>query len=196
MNKIVETDITQSVHKERTLSSGNFDIGAHNEHKEWYAVYTNVRHEKAVNRSIEKRGIETFLPLRDVVSQWIDRKKRIQLPLFPGYLFVRIHPLDSLAIFQVLNTRGVVRILSANGRLQPVPNDQIDSVRKFLEAKMESDPYPYFEEGKEVRVINGPLAGITGKVLSGKGNKRLVISIDIIKRSVAVDINTADIELV
>lgn len=193
MNRVVQNSKLKSVTEEAVFA---FDCHEPVMTREWYAVYTIVRHEKAVQRSIEERGIETFLPLREVVSQWIDRKKRIQLPLFPGYLFVRVHPLDSLVIFQILSTRGVVRILSANGRLQPVPNDQIDSVRRFLESKIESDPYPYFEDGKEVRVINGPLAGITGKVLSGKGDNRLVISINIIKRSVAVNVNTGDIELV
>ncbi|KAB2835396.1 MAG: UpxY family transcription antiterminator [Candidatus Dadabacteria bacterium] len=193
MNRVVQNNDLKSVTEQAAFAFDCYEPGMA---REWYAVYTIVRHEKAVYRSIEERGIETFLPMKEIDSQWTDRKKRIQLPLFPGYLFVRVHPLDTLAIFQVLNTRGVVRILSANGRLQPIPDDQIDSVKRFLEAKIESDPYQYFEEGKEVRVINGPLAGITGKILSEKGDKRLVISIDIIKRSVAVDINTADIELV
>lgn len=165
-------------------------------HQEWYAVYTIVRHEKTVKRSIEKRGIETFLPLREVVSQWTDRKKLVQLPLFPGYLFVRLYPGDSQSIFQVLNTRGVVRILSANGRLQPVPERQIDSVKNLTGSNVHYDPHPHLVSGSEVVVMNGPLRGISGRVLDKKGDNRLIISIDIIKRSVAVKVDAADVELV
>src|SRR5919108_6069750 len=125
--------------------------------KEWYAVYTVVRHEKSVNSALCEKNIETFLPLREVVSQWKDRRKRVQLPIFPGYLFVNI----SLQYrWDVLNTRGVVRILGVNGAPIPVPVEQIDAIRKLLGNKLKYDTYPYFIQGREVEVVNGPLQGI------------------------------------
>ena len=162
----------------------------------WYAVYTIVRHEKTVNASLSNKGIETFLPLREVLTQWKDRRKKVQLPLFPGYIFVRILEKDTCSILNILNTRGVVKILSSNGSYEPVPAQQIDSIRLLLDKNIEFDPYEYYVRGKEVVVINGPLQGVNGKILEKKGQNRLIVSIDIIKRSVSVEVDPADIELV
>ena len=164
--------------------------------KLWFAVYTVVRHEKAVNSSFLKNNIETFLPLREVVSQWKDRRKKVLIPLFPGYIFVRIFDSDSWSILSILNTRGVVRILSSNGSFLAVPAQQIDSVKRLVEANVEYDPYQYLVEGKEVTLVNGPLHGVAGKILERKGQNWLIVSIDIIKRSVSVKVDPADVELV
>lgn len=164
--------------------------------KLWFAVYTVVRHEKAVNSSFLKNNIETFLPLREVVSQWKDRRKKVLIPLFPGYIFVRIFDSDSWSILSILNTRGVVRILSSNGSFLAVPAQQIDSVKRLVEANVEYDPYQYLVEGKEVTLVNGPLRGVAGKILERKGQNWLIVSIDIIKRSVSVKVDPADVELV
>lgn len=164
--------------------------------KLWYAVYTVVRHEKTVNSSFLKNNIETFLPLREVVSQWKDRRKKVHIPLFPGYIFVRIFDSDSWSILSILNTKGVVRILGSNGSFLAVPAQQIDSVKRLVEANVEYDPYQYLVEGKEVTLVNGPLHGVTGKILKRKGQNWLIVSIDIIKRSVSVKVDPADVELV
>jgi len=154
--------------------------------KEWYAVYTVVRHEKTVNSSLAEKYIETFLSLREEVSSWKDRRKRVQLPLFPGYLFVNMLLQDR---WSVLNTRGVVRILGINGNPVPVPVEQIDSIKRVLESKLKYDPYPYFTQGREVVITNGPLQWITGRILERRGNYRLILSIDIIQRSVVVEVD-------
>ena len=164
--------------------------------KQWYAVYTVVRHEKTIDSLLSGKNVETFLPLREVVSQWKDRKKRVQLPLFPGYIFVRLSTKGSPDILNVLNTKGVIRILSANGSLQPVPDEEINSIKSLLETKIEFDTYPHYVSGSNVVVINGPLQGITGKIIERNRNNRLFISIDIIKSSVSVEIDPADVELV
>ena len=158
--------------------------------KEWYAVYTVVRHEKTVNSSLAEKYIETFLPLREEVNSWKDRRKRVQLPLFPGYLFVNLLLKDRLS---VLNTRGVVRILGINGNPVPVPVEQIDAIKRVLESKLKYDPYPYFIQGREVVITNGPLQGMRGRILERRGSYRLILSIDIIQRSVVVEV---DIKLV
>ncbi|MGH7890184.1 MAG: UpxY family transcription antiterminator [Thermodesulfobacteriota bacterium] len=161
--------------------------------KEWYAVYTVVRHEKAVNSALAEKEIETFLPLREVLSRWKDRKKRIQIPVFPGYLFVNIHLKE---MWDVLNRRSVVRILGVKGIPIPVPVDQISAIKSLLESNLRYDPYPYFSEGREVIVINGPLQGIRGKIVEVRGNYRLILSVDLIQRSVSVEIDMKDVELV
>jgi len=164
--------------------------------KLWYAVYTIVRHEKTVNALLLNKGIETFLPLREVLTQWKDRRKKLQLPLFPGYIFVRILEKDTYSILNILNTRGVIKILSTSGSYETVPAQQIDTIRLLLDKNVEFDPYQYFVRGKEVVVVNGPLQGVNGKIMERKGQNRLIVSIDIIKRSVSVEVDPADIELV
>ncbi|HEX3035449.1 MAG TPA: UpxY family transcription antiterminator [Thermodesulfobacteriota bacterium] len=160
--------------------------------REWYAVYTIVRHEKTVNSDLTEKSVETFLPLMEVTSQWKDRKKEVQLPLFPGYLFVNIRLQDR---WNVLNTRGVVKVLGVNGIPVPVPVEQIDAVKGLLESKFKYEPYPYFTQGREVVVINGPLQGVMGKIVERRNNYRLIISVDIIRRSIAIEVNIKDVEL-
>jgi len=159
----------------------------------WYAVYTVVRHEKAANTALKEKQIDTFLPLREVISQWKDRKKRVLLPLFPGYLFVNTtldYKLD------ILNTPGIVRILGISGRPVAIPDDQIVSIRKLLESKVSFDPYPYFKEGKRVIVTHGPLESIVGRIVERRGLKKLILSVDLIKRSVSVEVDIDLVDLV
>ncbi|MDA2918688.1 UpxY family transcription antiterminator [Desulfobacterota bacterium AH_259_B03_O07] len=144
------------------------------------------------NSALAEKDIETFLPLRDVISQWKDRKKHVELPLFPGYLFVNIELNDRLS---VLNTHGVVRILGNNGDPIPVPTEEMDSIRKILQTRVEFNPFPYFTEGKEVVIIRGPLEGVSGRILQVRGIYRLILSVDLIKRSVSVEVDIRDIEL-
>lgn len=161
--------------------------------KEWYAVYTVTRHEKVVNSTLAEKNIESFLPLREVISQWKDRKKKVQLPLFPGYLFIYIFFKDR---WGVLNTPSVVRILGMNGNPIPVPVEQIEAIKSLLDSKQKYEPYPYFPEGREVLVIQGPFQGIRGRILERRGQYRLILSVDIIHRSIAVEVDIKDIELV
>jgi len=159
----------------------------------WYAVYTIVRHEKAVNNALRERELETFLPLREVTRQWKDRKKRVQLPLFPGYIFVHSTVSDRLSI---LKTPGIVRILGASGKPLPVPDEQVAAIRKLLESRLPFDPYPYFNEGKKVFVIHGPLQGINGIILERRGFNKLILSVDLIKRAVSVEVDIESVELI
>lgn len=166
--------------------------GLSNPSKEWYAVYTVVRHEKVVSATLCGNNIETFLPIMEVTSQWKDRRKKVQLPLFPGYLFVNIRLQDR---WNVLNTRGVVKVLGVNGNPIPVPVEQISSIKRLIENKIKCDPYSYFASGREVLVINGPLQGIKGKIIGRRGNYRLVLSVDVIQRSVSVEVDIRDVEM-
>ncbi len=160
--------------------------------RRWYAVYTVVRHEKAADRALKQKQIETFLPLREITSQWKDRKKRVLLPLFPGYLFVSTtldYKLD------ILNTPGIVRILGMSGAPAPIPDDQIESIRTLLDSKVPFDPHPYMTEGKMVIVSHGPLQGIIGRILKRRGLNKLILSVDLIKRAVSVEVDIGIVEL-
>jgi len=161
--------------------------------KEWYAIYTRSRHEKIVDNDLTDKGVETFLPLREFVSQWKDRKKKIESPLFPGYLFTHINLVEDFR--RIITTRGVVKIVGTNGTPVPIPKEQIDSVKALLKSSLKYDPYPYFSEGMEVLIISGPLQGVVGKVVEKRGKYRLLLSIDLIKRSVLVEVDAKDVEV-
>ncbi len=160
----------------------------------WYAVYVKARHEFRVLERLKKSGIETFLPLVERLSKWKDRKKLIPYPLFPGYIFVHIRrsPVDIRA---VLKTQGVVRFLSFEPRNpEVIPEEQIYSLKRLIESKEHIDPYPYVKVGQRVRVKRGPLTGAEG-ILIRKGKGHLfVVSIDILRRSVSVEIDASDVE--
>ena len=164
--------------------------------KSWYAVYTVVRHEKKVNAALIDKNIETYLPIRDFVNQWKDRKKRVQLPIFPGYVFINISPNDGRGLLHIYNTQSVIRILGNNGQYTPIPVEQINSIKKLLECGLNYDLYPYLTEGKEVVVTRGPMEGVTGKVIQRKGKDRLIVSVDLIKRSVGIELEAGLVELV
>ncbi len=118
----------------------------------WYALYTRPRHEKAVAEQLERHRIEVFLPLREVLSRWKDRKKLVQRPLFPSYVFVRT---DLGRKGEVVRTNGVVCMVSFNGVLAPIPEEQIAAVRQVCLTKLPCDPYPYLTEGRWVRAVGG-----------------------------------------
>ncbi len=159
--------------------------------KAWYAVYTIVRHEKKVNRVLLEMNTETYLPLAKAVRRWKGRRKRVEVPLFPGYLFVHIIPDER---WRVLNTRGVVSIVGANGAPIPVPDEQIEGIRRLLSSNYSYDPYPYFTEGREVIVVDGPLQGVRGRILERRGDLRLIISVDLLRRSLSVEVDIRDVE--
>ena len=159
----------------------------------WYAVYTVVRHEKTAASALKKKQIETFLPLREVISQWKDRKKRVSLPLFPGYLFVNT-TLDYR--LNILTTPGIVRILGTSGTPAPIPDDQIESIRKLLDSKVPFDPHPYLREGKMVIVTHGPLQGIIGRIVERRGSNKLILSVDLIKRAISVEVDVEIVEII
>jgi len=158
----------------------------------WYALYTRSRFEKKMLSELTDRRIEVFLPMREILSRWKDRKKRIWVPLFPGYLFVNYVD-TSENRFRILNVPGAVRFVGFEGHPDPVPEDQILSVRRFLETSIAVDPYPYVQVGSRVEVIAGPLKGIRGLLVEKRGKFRFVIQVDLIRQSVSVEINTSDV---
>jgi transcription antitermination factor NusG len=161
--------------------------------RHWFAVYTKSRHEKKVNWALNEKSVETFLPLREVLVRWKDRNKKVPVPLFPGYLFVNIDPGERL---NVLGTKGVVCILGNHGSPVPVPLSEIESTRKLLRSGLKFRPFPYEMEGREVTIISGPLEGARGKALYARGGCSLILSVNLIRRSVSVEIDMNDVEFV
>jgi transcription antitermination factor NusG len=156
----------------------------------WYAAYTCANHEKRVAEQLAQRSIEYFLPLYESVRRWKDRGVRLQLPLFPGYVFVRLALQHRL---QVLQIRSVVRLVGFDGLPTPLGDDEIEGLRNGLAHRLRAEPHPYLTVGRRIRIIRGPLEGCEGILLRKKGKFRVVLSIDLIMRSIAVDVGAEDI---
>jgi transcription antitermination factor NusG len=156
----------------------------------WYAAYTCSRHEKRVAEQLQERGIEHFLPLYRSMRRWKDRKKELELVLFPGYVFVRLDLVDRLRVLQL---PGVVRFVSSNGHPAPLPRDDIEGLRNGLSNNLVAEQHPFLKVGRRVQVISGPLSGAQGILVRRRNDSRLVISIEAIMRSVAVEIDATDV---
>ncbi|MFZ0817757.1 MAG: UpxY family transcription antiterminator [Candidatus Sulfotelmatobacter sp.] len=157
----------------------------------WYALYTYARHEKQVVRQIEQRHISCFLPVYRSVRRWKDRRKELELALFPGYVFVHIALKDRLRVLQVASA---VRFVSFNGHPVPLPESDMEALMNGLSRGVRAEPHPYLTVGRRVRVRSGPMAGAEGILVRRKDKFRVVLSLDLIMRAVAVEVDEADIE--
>jgi transcription antitermination factor NusG len=146
----------------------------------WYAAYTCANHEKPVAAELNARGVEHFLPLYCSVRQWKDRRARLDIPLFPGYIFVR------LAL--------VVRLVGFGGMPAALPDEQVEILRVGLTERLHVEPHPFLTVGRRMRIVRGPLAGLEGVLLRKKGNFRFVLSVELIRCSLSVDVDAAEVE--
>ena len=156
----------------------------------WYAAYICTRHEKTVAAHAQRRSLDCFVPLYRSVRRWKDRRKELELPLFPGYVFVRMTSQDRL---RVLTIPGVVHIVSFNGQPVPLPEVEIETLRT-RQSTGRLQPHPYLRVGRRVHVRSGPMAGVEGILTRRRDKVRVVLSIDLIMRSVALEVDEADIE--
>ena len=143
-----------------------------------------------VREQIEGRGLEVFLPTITRWSRWKDRRKKIDWPLFPGYCFARFDPAQRLA---VLKCSGVVSIVSVDGDLAPIPDLEIDGIRRLVTSDLQYDPCPLIQEGSLVEVVHGPLKGVVGRLVRKGAHARLVLAVDLIGQAVSVEVDAADV---
>lgn len=161
----------------------------------WYAIHTRPRHEKFVVSQLRDRGITTFLPLVSQVRVWSDRRKLVQLPLFSGYVFVRVF-LSGEARVRVLRTNGVVSFVGVRGEGIPIPDRQIEDIQVLLNNQIPSVCYPFLKLGQRVRIRGGCMDGVEGILVGRKGDRSLVVSVDLIQRSLAIRIDGYDVEMI
>jgi len=159
--------------------------------KSWYALYTCPRHEKRVAELIQRRSLGCFVPLYRSVRRWKDRRRELDMVLFPGYVFVQM-PLEKKG--QVLQLPGVVRLVSFNGQPAALSPNEIETLQRRLSSVDKVEPHPYLCRGRRVRVRRGAMEGLEGIVVRRKERWRVVFSIDLIMRSVAVEVDEADLE--
>jgi transcription antitermination factor NusG len=157
----------------------------------WYAVYTCANHEKQVASQFLERSIEHFLPLYESTRRWADRKKRIQLPLFDGYVFVRIALRDRL---NVLRVPSVVKLVGFNGQPAAVSSGEMEFLKNTLLPELRAEPHPYLTAGRRVRIVRGALQGAEGILIRKKKASRVVVCMDLIARAASVEVESADLE--
>lgn len=157
----------------------------------WYAASTQPRHEKTVAKFLATKQIEAYLPLHRKVCSWNGRRAEIDLPLFPGYVFVRL-PLEQR--IQVLESPSVRSFVSFSGRPAALPDEEIEALKNSLAVRC-AEPYPFLQTGRRVRIANGPLQGLQGTILRRKGKLRMIVSVDFLQRSIAVDLEPTDLRL-
>lgn len=156
----------------------------------WFAIRTRSRHEKLVRDRLAAQGIEHLLPTVMRLSQWKDRKKEIEVPLFSGYCFARFRWPDRLAVQTV---SGVVGLVGGGQRPEPISDEEINAIRTLMDSTLKYDAHPYLHEGMGVEVIRGPLKGIRGILLRKDRRHRLVLSVHLIRQAAAVEIDDSDV---
>jgi transcription antitermination factor NusG len=159
----------------------------------WYAVYTRHQHEKWIERHLARLGFEVFVPLYREVHQWKDRRKEVILPLFPCYVFLS-GGLDRQ--LEILNTPGVYSLVSYGGKVASIEAEELEAVRRVVASCLRFEPHCFLQTGSRVRVHGGPLTGLEGIVARKKESFRIVLSVEILCRSVAVEVDEALVELV
>jgi transcription antitermination factor NusG len=178
-----------------TAETDSIQIGAQAQLSNWYAVHTRARHEKTVAHKLNRRGLSTFLPLTTEVHRWSDRNKKVQVPLFPCYIFAKLAPTNEDRVY-VLQEEGVFRIVGPRGEGSPIPDEQITTIQHVVANHVPVFPYPILQLGQRVRIRSGAMAGVEGVLASRNGNRSLVLSIDAIQRSIALQIEGYDLEVV
>lgn len=163
--------------------------------KKWFVVHTRARHEKVVAAQLRGRGIDAYLPLVEEIHRWSDRRKRVQVPLFPGYTFFHA-PGSAETVSTIAQIESVVGIVGAGPAGTSIPNEQIEAVQRLVSHNIPCVNHPFLEVGQRVRIRGGALDGVEGILLACKAEASLVVSIELIQRSLAVRIEGYDVEVV
>jgi transcription antitermination factor NusG len=164
----------------------NPDTQTENKAEEWFAFRVRPRHEKSVSLALRERGCHEFLPLTREKRRWANRLRHVDLPLFPGYIFCLVH---RFAMLPILSTPGVVDVVRAGASPIAANREQIESLRMAVKAQVPLERCHYVDLGNNVQIINGPLAGLRGILVSVRKTQRLVLSVGLLSRSVLLEID-------
>ena len=175
---------------ERASYSGAIALPGGREEEHWYAAYTRAQHEKSVAAELGMREVEHFLPLYSSVRRWKDRRVTLESPLFPGYVFVRLALRERLRVLQI---PSVVRLVGFNGQPAALPDTEMEIMRSGLSQGRRAEPHPFLTVGRHVRITGGPFAGLEGVLRRKKSGTRVIVSLGLIQRSLAVDVDIADV---
>ena len=155
-------------------------------HSSWFALTVRPRHEKAASQNLRLRGLEEYLPLQRLRRSWSDRTQEVDLPLFPGYVFCRYSYSERL---RALNTPGVRSVVGFGNAEVALDDSEIESIRRLVASGLPVSPWPYLRAGEKVLIERGALEGVRGTVLREKNSWRIVVNIELLQRSVSVEID-------
>ncbi|MBW2702157.1 MAG: UpxY family transcription antiterminator [Deltaproteobacteria bacterium] len=155
----------------------------------WYAVHTQSRHERKVENKLVHHGLACWLAEYACWSKRKDRRKRIRRPLFSGYLFVQTRMTAQIRL-QIIQAPSVVRIVGVGHRPVAIPNQEIESLQRLLSTAPEAEPHPAMRKGQLVQVMEGPLSGVIGRVMTEARGKKIVVTVDLLGRAVAASLET------
>jgi transcription antitermination factor NusG len=157
----------------------------------WYALYTRHQHEKNIAKALTAKGFEVFLPLYASTHQWRGRIKHTSLPFFPCYVFLQAPPDGWLPI---LTTPGIHTVVGFAGQPAVIPPSEIEAIRRVVESPMKAEPHPFLQCGDRVRLIAGPLEGLEGALIRKNNVWKLLVSVELLQRSVAVEVDAYMVE--
>jgi len=161
-------------------------MGSRNQHWPWFAILVRTGREKTATLLLENAGYECLLPVSKYTRRWSDRIKEVEVPLFPGYLFCRMDPQNRLP---VLMTPGVIQIVGVGKSPIPVEEEEIAAIQRVVKNGLSTMPWPYLQVGRVARIEEGPLRGMTGIIVRIKSGMKLVLSVSLLQRSVAVELD-------
>ncbi len=176
-------------------TSASTCLGSDSEPSSWYAVHTMARHEKRVAAQFQEKRIHAFLPLLRQAHRWSDRQKMVEMPLFSCYTFVRTTQIVEERL-KILRTPGVLGFVGSERQGTPIPDEQIESLRKATSEKVPCVPYPFINVGKRVRILGGSLDRVEGILMRQGEDQHLIVSVELLCRSVSIQVKGYDIELV
>ena len=178
--------MAESIIVEQAAIGGDFDAQS-----SWHAIYTRHQHERAVADVLARKGFDIFLPQYRAMRQWKDRRKQISLPLFPNYVFVEGGLSRTL---DILSTPGVYGLVTFGSRPATIPEQEIGDIKRLIETDLRVEPHPFLKCGDRVRVKSGPLEGILGILVRTKSAFRLVLSVEMLQKSVTVEVDVWNVE--
>jgi len=155
--------------------------------EQWFALRVKSRSEKVVSTIVRNKGFEAFLPVYEGRRRWSDRLKSVELPLFPGYVFCRLNPRRR---FPLLTIPGVLQFVGIGKIPVPIDDEEIIAIQSAVTSGLSAEPWPFLEAGQRVRLEDGPLAGMEGFLVEVRKRYRVVVSVTLLKRSVAVEIDS------
>jgi transcription antitermination factor NusG len=161
------------------------------ERRGWYVAYTLPRHEKVVADRLVEQRVESYLPLYPATRCWNRRRVEIDLPLFPGYVFVKMLLADRI---RILSRPGIIRLVSFNGHPAVLPDEEIERLKASL-STWKATPYPFLTTGKQVLIRSGPFAGVRGRILRRKGKMRLIVTLELIQSAMLLELDAAEAQL-
>jgi transcription antitermination factor NusG len=172
----------------------NLSIPINSQAAQWYSIQTKYRFERKVTDQLQRKGLQTFLPLLEQLHRWSDRLQPVYIPLFSGYTFARFE-LSSGLRSELLHTEGVISLIGFRGVPVPIPAKQIDDLQRLLSQKVPCSLHAFLKVGQKVRIRGGSLDGLEG-ILERRGDKNLVISIESIERAVAITVKGYELEMI